>query len=169
MSNSTGKRIGYACAYTPLALIDAAGFVPVRVLPEGDFPDQAGHLMHDNLCPHVKKILDRALANDLDHIDGMIFVNCCDAMRRLSDAWQVVYPNNQSILLDLPVNISPLSISFFAQDQGFSAFLKAAKEMMSFCRWPRGFFPKRLVPGCWIRTIPLKWRKAFFQEQRACR
>ena len=53
------KLIGFTCAYTPLALIEAAGYVPFRVLPMGEPPDQAGSLLHDNLCPHVKRILDR--------------------------------------------------------------------------------------------------------------
>jgi len=45
------QKIGFTCAYTPLPLIDAAGYAPFRILPMGDVPDQAGHLLHDNLCP----------------------------------------------------------------------------------------------------------------------
>ncbi len=59
------RNIGFTCAYTPIPLIEAAGFDPLRIFPESKAPDQAGHLLHDNLCPHVKKVLDRALASDL--------------------------------------------------------------------------------------------------------
>ena len=37
------SKIGYACAYTPLVLIDAAGYTPYRILPMSACPDQAGH------------------------------------------------------------------------------------------------------------------------------
>ena len=75
-------KIGFACAYTPLALIDAAGFAPYRILPMGDWPDQAGGLLHDNICPHIKRILDRAVADDLPELSGVVFINSCDSMQR---------------------------------------------------------------------------------------
>ncbi len=112
MSDMKGY-IGFACAYTPLPLIYAAGYTPYRVLPMGDSPDQAGHILHDNLCPHIKKILDRAMSNDLPDLAGMVFMNSCDAMRRLADAWHHIRPGENSILLDLPATADELSISFF--------------------------------------------------------
>ena len=112
MSESLVKSIGFACAYTPLVLLDAAGFSPYRVLPQGDQPDQAGQYLHDNLCPHVKKILDRALSNNLPQLTGMVFVNSCDAMRRLADAWRKVRPSDKFFLVDFPVILNPTSIRF---------------------------------------------------------
>ena len=69
------KKIGFTCAYTPVPVIEAAGFSPFRIYPEGDSPDQAGHLLHDNLCPHVKRVLDKALANDLPDPPLCVFEN----------------------------------------------------------------------------------------------
>lgn len=106
--------IGFACAYTPLALIHAAGFTPYRVLPTGNHPDQAGRLLHDNLCPHVKRVLDRALQGDLPELAAMVFVNSCDAMRRLADAWQRARPGDRTMFIDLPVTAEPASIDFLA-------------------------------------------------------
>jgi benzoyl-CoA reductase/2-hydroxyglutaryl-CoA dehydratase subunit BcrC/BadD/HgdB len=103
MKNETNHKLGFTCAYTPLSILDAAAFIPFRVLPVSDSPDQAGHLLHDNLCPHVKRVLNRALANDLpEDFAGMVFMNSCDAMRRLADAWMEVRPDDRVILLDLP-------------------------------------------------------------------
>ncbi len=87
MSSSTRDRIGFSCAYTPLPVIAAAGFVPHRVLPLSASPDQAGRHLHDNICPHVKRLVDRAMDDDLPPMAGMVVVNSCDAMRRLADAW----------------------------------------------------------------------------------
>jgi benzoyl-CoA reductase/2-hydroxyglutaryl-CoA dehydratase subunit BcrC/BadD/HgdB len=108
--------VGFACAYTPLALIHAAGFTPYRILPNQDCPDQAGRLLHDNLCPHIKRILDRAMSRRIPDLHGMIFMNSCDAMRRLYDAWQTVIPEVPAVLVDLPVTASPDAIAFFRDE-----------------------------------------------------
>ena len=93
-----GKKIAYACAYVPLVLIDAAGYIPYRILPISECPDQAGQLLHDNLCPHVKRILDWAIGKDLPDFAGIIFINSCDAMRRVCDAWRRVRPHRVAII-----------------------------------------------------------------------
>jgi len=110
------KRIAYFCAYTPIPIIDAAGYIPYRVLPITQAQDQAGHLLHDNMCPHIKRILDRAIANDLPDLYGAIFINSCDAMRRLSDAWQIVRPDDHTCIIDLPVDNSSLSIEYLSYE-----------------------------------------------------
>jgi benzoyl-CoA reductase/2-hydroxyglutaryl-CoA dehydratase subunit BcrC/BadD/HgdB len=116
MDRPQNNPIGFACAYTPLPLIAAAGFTPFRVLPLTEAPDQAGRVLHDNLCPHVKRILDRALAGDLPPLGGMIFMNSCDAMRRLYDAWLTVPGGAPAVLIDLPVRADELSAAFFARE-----------------------------------------------------
>ena len=101
MTEENNRLIGFTCAYTPIALIDAAGFTPYRVLPTGGWPDQAGRILHDNLCPHIKRVLDRALDKDLPDLFGMVFINSCDAMRRLADAWKSIRPlDNQTCQKD---------------------------------------------------------------------
>ena len=110
------KKIAYACAYVPLVLIDAAGYIPYRILPISECPDQAGQLLHDNLCPHVKRILDRAIGKDLPDLAGIIFINSCDAMRRVCDAWRRVRPDEKIIVLDLPAISDDAAVVFFAKE-----------------------------------------------------
>lgn len=124
MSTPSRRYIGFTCAYTPLPLIGAAGFVPYRVLPMSASPDQAGRYLHDNICPHVKRVLDRALDDDLPPLAGMIVVNSCDAMRRLADAWQHTRPDEPVILLDLPATGDDAAIAFFTTE------LKRATSIM---------------------------------------
>ncbi|MDZ4163870.1 MAG: 2-hydroxyacyl-CoA dehydratase family protein [Smithellaceae bacterium] len=112
MSGDKGV-IGFTCAYTPLPLIHAAGFAPYRILPNVDCPDQAGHLLHDNLCPHVKRVLDRAMSGMIPDLHGMVFLNSCDSMRRLYDAWRAVKPGMNAIIIDLPAIATNSSIGFF--------------------------------------------------------
>ncbi|OGP66958.1 MAG: hypothetical protein A2031_03650 [Deltaproteobacteria bacterium RBG_19FT_COMBO_43_11] len=108
--------IGFTCSYTPLALIEAAGYTPYRILPVGDSPDQAGQILHDNLCPHVKRVLDRALSNDLPELDGVVLLNSCDAMRRLADAWKKARPADRIILIGLPMTTDDSAVAYFERE-----------------------------------------------------
>jgi benzoyl-CoA reductase/2-hydroxyglutaryl-CoA dehydratase subunit BcrC/BadD/HgdB len=108
--------IGYACAYTPLALLNASGFPAYRILPVGPSGEQASRIVHDNMCPHVKRILDRGLAPDLPALEGVVFVNSCDAMRRLSDAWAQARPGDRRFLLDLPATADGRPIAYYAEE-----------------------------------------------------
>jgi benzoyl-CoA reductase/2-hydroxyglutaryl-CoA dehydratase subunit BcrC/BadD/HgdB len=114
--NRNDGVIGFTCAYTPLPLIHAAGFAPYRILPNVDCPDQAGRLMHDNLCPHVKRVLDRAMSGMIPDLEGMVFMNSCDSMRRLYDAWKAVNPDMPTVLIDLPAVATNSSIGFFRDE-----------------------------------------------------
>ena len=116
MTTEKTSYIGFTCAYTPLALIDAAGYTPYRILPIGNSPDLAGQILHDNLCPHVKRVLDRAMDNDLPELAGVVLLNSCDAMRRLADAWQKVRPNDRVIFIDLPVTADDSAVSYFGRE-----------------------------------------------------
>ena len=114
MPQKVPGRIGYTCAYSPLPLIDAAGLAPYRILPMGDSPDRAGRLLHDNLCPHVKRVLDRALDNDLPELTGVVVMSSCDAMLRLGDAWRRARPADDIVQLDLPATADETAVAFFA-------------------------------------------------------
>jgi len=119
MTDQQRQRIGFTCAYTPLPLIHAAGFTPHRILPTGDAPDQAGTVLHDNICPHVKRILDRAMDGDLPaDMRGVVLMDSCDAMRRLADAWHVARPDDDIVRVGLPVTTGKGSEAFLARELG---------------------------------------------------
>lgn len=126
MTHKKNGLIGYSCSYTPIQLINAAGYTPFRILPETNAPDQAGQLMHENLCMHVKQILNRGLSNDLPDLDGIVFINSCDAMRRLSSAWKAARPNDNIFVMELPSVINNTSISFFAKE--LTRFVKTLSD-----------------------------------------
>jgi benzoyl-CoA reductase/2-hydroxyglutaryl-CoA dehydratase subunit BcrC/BadD/HgdB len=115
MSRDKGM-IGFSCAYTPLPLIHAAGFTPYRILPNIDCPDQAGRLLHDNLCPHVKRVLDRAMSGMIPDLKGMVFMNSCDSMRRLYDAWRAFMADRNAVIIDLPAVSTNSSVGFFRDE-----------------------------------------------------
>ena len=75
---ATKRHIGFTCAYTPVQLIHAAGFTPYRILPMGNSPNQAGTVLHDNMCPHVKQVLDAYASLSLYiHMYTYIYMHVC--------------------------------------------------------------------------------------------
>ncbi len=136
----------------PVPLIEAAGFSPFRIFPETDAPDQAGHLLHDNLCPHVKKVLDRSLSEDLEELEGMVFINSCDSMRRLADAWNEARPNDKIFLVDLPSSCNDSSIQFLAGE-----YQRMAKTLFEWNGKPFSVDAVKEKTDLWNSlTIPLK-------------
>jgi len=118
MGEEAPGRIGYACAYTPLAVLAAAGYDAYRMLPLGAPPDRAGEILHDNLCPHVKLLLNLGLSGELPDLAGVVFMNSCDAMRRLADGWDRVRPGDPMVCLDLPVSDGPGAADYLATELG---------------------------------------------------
>lgn len=116
MTPEKQRFIAYSCSYAPIQLINAAGYVPYRILPEKTVKERAGVFMHDNLCSHVKQILNRGISNELPELDGIVFVNSCDAMRRLSSAWKAARPLDNVFVIELPSVINNTAIEFFAQE-----------------------------------------------------
>ncbi len=167
------SKIGFTCAYTPLPLIRAAGFAPYRVLPLGDAPDQAGQWLHDNLCPHVKRILDRAIVDDLPALAGMVIVNSCDTMRRLADAWQRIRPDDRLFLMDLPTTAEERAVAYFTtemerlaaalSDWGAAAFgdddllagIRTYNEIASLFEQARNRLATRQIPMAGVRLQEL--------------
>lgn len=84
----TGQRIlGYFCINTPEELIQAAGFLPVRLTgSEENISLAYGHLQSYS-CSLIQSCLEAALRGKLSFLTGTVFPHTCDSIQRLSDIW----------------------------------------------------------------------------------
>lgn len=105
-------KVGWLCSYTPLEIIHAAGLLPVRVFGHGAAVKKADSYMHPNLCPYVRSVLDVALDGGFDHLKGVVFVNSCDAMRRLRDVFLSYVNLEFNHLVDLPRRRTDADIAY---------------------------------------------------------
>ncbi len=93
---------GWFCSYTPLELMDAAGFRPVRI-SGGHLPTSiADSLMHTNICPYIKSCLEAAESGKYDYLKCAVFTNGCDAQRRFYDVWKTMKKEIPAFLLNVP-------------------------------------------------------------------
>lgn len=118
-------KMGWFCSYTPLEVMYAAGFLPQLVSGHSDNIKKADGYMHPNMCQYVRACLDTALEGGYDHLDGAVFVNSCDAMRRLYDAWNKYVKPNFTFILDLPKGRTDADRNYF---RGEIVKLKTALE-----------------------------------------
>jgi len=107
--------IGWLCSYVPEEIIHASGFHPMRVRGKGNPIGKADALLHCNICPFVRSVLDDAVEGDLAYLSGMVFANSCDAMRRLADAWSLFIKKETSFFLDTPKDTNEISVLYYKE------------------------------------------------------
>lgn len=119
-------KIGYFCSYTPVELIRAAGFHPVRIKGTDRESCSANEVLCSNICPYIKAVVDQKVIGNLDDFKGMVFVNSCDGMRRLYDAWIKLDEGKKTFnyILDIPKNTDDAAVYYYAN------LLKNLKEKL---------------------------------------
>jgi len=108
------KSIGWFCSYVPEEMIIAAGFEPVRLKGEMEKMRAADSYLFSNMCPYVKNILESGLSNRFEDVEGIIFANSCDGMRRLYDLWTQYVQTPFTYMLEIPKNRDEHGIKYFA-------------------------------------------------------
>jgi benzoyl-CoA reductase/2-hydroxyglutaryl-CoA dehydratase subunit BcrC/BadD/HgdB len=89
-AKASGQRImGYFCAYIPEEIIHAAGYVPYRMRAVQSTGTTMGDTWFSSInCTFVRHVFDKVLRHDFDFLDGIIFSNGCDHLRRVYDNWR---------------------------------------------------------------------------------
>ena len=108
------KIIGYLCAYVPLEIIAAAGFIPFRIKGNVHEPiTRADTQMETIACPLVRSCFDMALKGSYDFLDGLVIPHACDSICRTYDVWKYNLGLPYSHLVDVPHSTDDLSLEFF--------------------------------------------------------
>ena len=88
----------YICKYTPVEIFKSFGEKAERIEPDCSDFIHADSLMHSNICPFAKGILEEYLKQKND----IIFTSCCDSIRRLYDVIKKDSGGRFVYMLDLP-------------------------------------------------------------------
>jgi bzd-type benzoyl-CoA reductase N subunit len=108
------KVVGWICTHSPEEVIYAAGMLPYRIVgdPREDIVGAEAYLFA-NTCFLVRSIVQLGLNKEYEVLDGLLFVNTCDHMRRLFDVWRHYLPTPPYHILAVPHKISEVSLEFF--------------------------------------------------------
>ncbi len=84
-----GKVAGYFCSYVPDEILTAAGFLPFRMRATGSTgTDLADRYLSDCNCSFVRYCFNSVLRGEYEFLDGVVWVNSCDHVRRVYDNWK---------------------------------------------------------------------------------
>lgn len=108
------NTLAWFCTYTPLEILDAAGLSPVRRFGDPGRLESADTFLHPAICPFVRACL--AAEMEENRLHHAVFVNSCDGMRRLYDAWRVQFRDDFAYLMDLPRNVEARGERFLAEE-----------------------------------------------------
>jgi benzoyl-CoA reductase/2-hydroxyglutaryl-CoA dehydratase subunit BcrC/BadD/HgdB len=110
---SQGNRlIGYFCTYTPVELIYASGFIPVRIMGEADVIEKAYTLVPDFICPYLRKAVEKGLSGAYKCLTGIVQGYTCDVTCGLINIWEENIGGEVFHLLPLPYIDQQSSRSF---------------------------------------------------------
>jgi benzoyl-CoA reductase subunit C len=108
------KIIGYLCAYVPLEIITAAGFIPFRIKGSVSEPiTKADVEMETIVCPLVRSCFDLAVKGSYDFMDGLVIPHACDSICRTYDIWKYTLGLPYSHFINLPHGDDDSSLGFF--------------------------------------------------------
>ncbi|MFO7965613.1 MAG: 2-hydroxyacyl-CoA dehydratase family protein [Desulfobacterales bacterium] len=113
------KVIGYACTYLPEELLYAMDMLPYRITGRGiTDTSQADSYMSRVNCSFVRCCLEAALESKFDFLDGVIFINGCDHIRRCYENWAVhdIAARPFMHILPVPHRISEPGFAWFTEE-----------------------------------------------------
>ncbi|MDO9262609.1 MAG: 2-hydroxyacyl-CoA dehydratase family protein [Desulfosalsimonadaceae bacterium] len=113
LSESGKKVIGYFCTYTPVEMIHAAGFIPVRITGGYGNTDKAYQHVPDFICPYMKRALEKALDGRYAFLSGLVQGYTCDAACGMVNVWKDAVGPGLVHSIPIPYNNTPESADYF--------------------------------------------------------
>jgi benzoyl-CoA reductase/2-hydroxyglutaryl-CoA dehydratase subunit BcrC/BadD/HgdB len=111
--SAQSQFIGYFCTYTPVEMIHAAGFIPVRILGESGSLEKAPSLVPSFICHYMRRTLEKALEEKYAYLSGLVQAYTCDVACGLINIWAENIRLDFYHTLPLPYNRTPEARTYF--------------------------------------------------------
>ena len=104
--DNTRVLVGYMPIYLPREIVHAANGLPVGILGGGDRKQiiKGDAYYQSYICHMPRGIIELALDNHLEGIDGFVFPSICDVIRNLSGMFRFLKKGKFVKYLDFPQN-----------------------------------------------------------------
>ena len=112
-----GKILGYFCSAMPGELATAAGIFPFRIRATGSTSTELSDSFFSSInCTFPRHAFNMALKGEYDFIDGIIFFNSCDHIRRVYDHWIRQLKTPFVKILSLPKKAEQPQVEWFRKE-----------------------------------------------------
>jgi benzoyl-CoA reductase subunit C len=115
-----GSRVmGYLCAFVPMEVIHAAGFLPFRV--KGDVREpitKADVDMETLVCPLVRSCYDLSVKGAYGFVEGLVIPHACDSICKTYGIWKYTLNLPYTHLINVPHKAGESSVEYFREVLG---------------------------------------------------
>jgi benzoyl-CoA reductase subunit C len=109
-----GKVVGYFCSYGPEEIITAAGMVPMRVRATGSTSTELADAYLSSInCSFCRHAFNAGLSGDYDFLEGVVWLNNCDHVRRIYDNWKRKVDTPLTVMMSLPKMTTDTQVDWF--------------------------------------------------------
>lgn len=111
------KVVGYVCSYMPEEILHAADILPYRITGKGvsDMSQADAYLSRVN-CSFSRCCLELGFRGEYDFLDGAVWINGCDHIRRCYDNWKAKRPFPFMHMLPVPHKIFPEGRQWYKEE-----------------------------------------------------
>jgi benzoyl-CoA reductase subunit C len=111
------KVVGFVCSYLPEEILCAADILPFRITGKGvqDTSHADSYLTRVN-CSFARSCLELGLTGGYDFLDGAVWINGCDHIRRCYDNWKAKAPRPFMHMLPVPHKISEQGRQWYKEE-----------------------------------------------------
>jgi benzoyl-CoA reductase/2-hydroxyglutaryl-CoA dehydratase subunit BcrC/BadD/HgdB len=107
------KILGYFCTYTPVELVHAVGFLPVRIMGGTGTVSAADLASPAFVCPYIRRALEEGLRHEYDFLSGIVQGYTCDVSCGVTKIWEQRMSGELFHTIPLPYNDNPEARLFF--------------------------------------------------------
>ncbi len=109
--------IGYSCSFVPEAFLMTDKLFPVRLHAPGIAGTEIADIYLSNfICTYARSLLEFAIDDRFDLIQGWVFVPSCNHMQRLIDNLEYLQKPAFSHVLDVPRKVTEATIAWQAEE-----------------------------------------------------
>lgn len=109
-----GKVVGYFCSYGPKEIITAADLLPFRMRATGSTGTELADAYLDSInCSFCRHCFNLGLRGEYDFIDGAVWLNTCDHVRRVYDNWKRYVKTPLVHILSLPKKMGQPQVEWY--------------------------------------------------------
>ncbi len=109
--------VGYSCSFVPEALLMADRLFPVRLHAPGVYGTElADNYLSSLVCSYTRSLLEFAMDDRFDGIQGWVFVPSCAHMQRLIDNFEYLRRPAFSHVIDVPRKVTGYTVSWLAEE-----------------------------------------------------
>jgi benzoyl-CoA reductase/2-hydroxyglutaryl-CoA dehydratase subunit BcrC/BadD/HgdB len=109
--------IGYSCSFVPEPLLMVDGLFPVRLSAmEVTGTEIADNYLSTLICSYARSLLEFAVEDRFDMIQGWVFVPSCAAMQRLSDNLEYLKKPQFMHAIDVPRKLNEYTLAWLAEE-----------------------------------------------------